>query len=179
MPPLSLATRELRAHLPSVLIYSSFWCILGILILSHFHYFSTRNFPLPFGIFFLWYYVHLLEASVFVFCFCFYFERESKIENEKMKELKKLQKEEDYKKESLKWAKQLCSEFELHKELSKWLTHHHCFLSKSHLGMLFQCSLLPPLMNLFWYEFLVGQHRVSFIFQSPQPSLIPSTLSRT
>lgn len=45
----------------------------------------------------------MLEASVsgVWFCFCFYLERESKIENEKMKELKELQTEENHKKESL------------------------------------------------------------------------------
>lgn len=67
--------------------------MLSYTIFSHFNYFSTLNFPLSF----------VLEASVsgLWFCFCFYLERESKIENEKMKELKELQAEENHKKESL------------------------------------------------------------------------------
>ena len=50
---LSLAIRELRTHLPSILIHRSLRCILDILILTHFNLLSVVNFSLSVGISFL------------------------------------------------------------------------------------------------------------------------------
>lgn len=83
MPPLSLATRELKVHLPSILIYQEFLVHFGIPISSILIYFIL-NFPLPFGIF---------SDTMCIFRGLCFFGKPKQIRGERVKELKDLQKE--------------------------------------------------------------------------------------